>query len=425
MSRTELLQYMDDTKLRSYNAHTSYDRLINIIDSTPEKFQSVVVVNDASDLSAIDASKLYLIDGAIDVCDVDIVFPTGGASIAGLNGARDVSKLYCADDDYTMFNSPIGSYSGDVVFESITFEASGANSKIFDLDNDENSNAIEMMGVNFTNTTSLGSLTDYRQLLMNNVGFIFIDDGLTFNGNWAGAAILTSIAIGFPDATLFKEGANLVFSGSVRSNINFLSTDPNSILFDFDEDNILSDGGFSLENVRTNATNPLPNISGSSVKARFKECEGIRDTYIGGQFEITTEAITDITAVDTPVKLAGVTTYDDLQHFEGNNSNEFLYVSDQLIEITAQANVAISGGNNDQVNVFFRHWDDSASTFIDLAKSKATLNGGLLGTRAENISVLGLAIIEENDRIELWVENITDSSDVTALLNSFAYIKER
>lgn len=365
-------------------------------------------------------------DGLIDVGSNSLEISSGGASIAALNGARDVAGLVSSANNHTMFVSPSGSYSGDVVIENITLTTSGTNSKIFDLDNDENGNALDILGINFLNCTSLGNLDNYRQLLFNNIGFIFIDDGLTFNGTWSGGvAVLSSIVIQFPAATLLKEGTGLVFQGSVRSDINFLSTNASSVLMDFQESNITPDGGLSLTNVRTTATNAMPNLPGSSVKARYSGCQGIRNTYIGGQYQITTEATTTISAVDTPVKVAGTTTYADLQHFESNGNNSIRYIADQSIEVALQGNISISGGSNDQINLFFRHWDDSASAYIDLPKSAATLNGGLLGTRAEGITILGYTIMEENDRIEVWVENISDSSNVLALEGGLISVSER
>ena len=129
-------------------------------------YDNTVIVKQASDLANIDSSKNYMIDGAIDMGSTPIVVPSGGLSLAGLNGARDTSQLYSTAENYTMFVSPVGSYSGDLLLESCTIEVSGANSKAFDLDNDENANAVDIQGVNFVNCTELGEFTDYRQFAL-------------------------------------------------------------------------------------------------------------------------------------------------------------------------------------------------------------------------------------------------------------------
>lgn len=403
-----------------------FDNLRDVVENIRvSTYENRVIVKTAADLSGtLDSSKLYMLDGTIDMGGQSIEVPPGGLSIAGLNGARDPFGLTSSANNYTMFTSPAGSYSGDLVIESMTITTSGTNSKVFDLDNDGNSNALDITGVNFTNCTSLGELTDYRQLLFNNIGFISIDDGLTFNGTWTGIAVVTSIAISFPAATLFKEGTSFTVN-NVRSDINFLSVNSASVLFDFQESNITAKGGFSLNNVRTTAADAVPNISGSSSYARFSDCNGIRNTYVGGQWTITSQAATTISTANTPVKLAGTTTYNDLQWFTQTTSNAFVYDGNQTIEIEAKGVISVSGTTNDQASIFFRQWDDSASAYIDAPKAQATLNGGLLGSRAEGIPFFAYFQLDNNDRIEVWIENDTAARNVTGLDGGLVSVVER
>lgn len=402
-----------------------------ILQSGVSGFENTIVVSRPQDFKNIDSTKNYMIDGAIDMGTTSIEIPETGISLSGINGGRDTSILYSTEDNYAMFTSPSGGYSGNVVLESCTLDVTGSSSQIFDLDNDGNNSALDIVGVNFGRSpvnrmTSMGELTDYRQLLMNNVGFIFMDDGLTFNGAWTGAAITTSIAVGFAAATLFKEGTNLSFSGSVRSDINFLSADSASVLFDFNPSDVTSDGGFSLSNVRTSATDAVPNFPASSVKARFRNCEGIRNTYVGGEWTISAETETTISTANTPVKLAGTTTYEDLNWFSNTTDNSFLYDSSQEIEVEIKGSITVSGSNNKVGTLIVRQWDDSASSYIDLRGGmKFTLTGGGGGNRAENIAILAFGVMEQNDRIELWIENNTDATNMTGILGGVFAVNER
>ena len=387
-------------------------------------FDNLIIVKKASDFRNIDSTKVYMIDGVVDMGTQSIEVPEGGISIAGLNGARDVSILTSSEDNYTMFTSPSGGYSGDVVIESLTITVGGANSKVYNLDNDENSNALDIIGVNYVSCTSLGELTDYRQILLDGVGFIFIDDGLMFNGTWSGGIrISTTVAVGFPAATLFKEGTSLVINGSVRSDINFLSVNAASVLFDFVPANITNDAEFSLVGVRTTATNAVPNLPSSSVKARVRDCIGIRDTYVGGEWTVSSAVATTIASANTLVKVAGTTTYSDLQWFSNTTNNAFVYDSDQIIEVQAQASLSFSGANNNVIGVQLRQWDDSASAYVDIgAKFTATLNSG---GRTENLVAIARTALYENDRIEVWVENQTGTANITAEVGGFVGIQER
>lgn len=389
-------------------------------------FDSVIIVKKASDLKNIDSSKVYLIDGTVDMGTQSIEIPETGISISGINGSRDTSILTSSEDNFTLFTSPSGGYSGNTVMESLTISITGTNSKVYDLTNDENGSALDIVGVNYLSCTSLGELTDYRQLLFNNIGFIFIEDGLTFSGTWSGGmAILTTIAVGFPAATLFKEGTSLTINGSFRSDMNFLSVNSASVLCDFEESVIVNDGAMSLTNVRVNADDAIPNISSSSVKARFRDCFGIRDTYVGGELTVSSSATTTISSSNTLVKMAGTTTYSDLAWFSNTTDNAFVYDSTEEIEVDIQVSLSFAGGNNDVLGVQIRLWDNSASAYVNVgARYRATLNGGS-GTRVENIACFARTALNENDRIEIWIENQTDTTNITCETGGFVGIEER
>lgn len=402
--------------------------------STNGYYNFRVVVHEMTDFGEIingrvkpSSDILYMLDGEIDTGGVSIEVQAGGFSLAGLSGGRDVMGLFCSEDNYTMFVSPSGGYSGDVVIESCTLTVTGLNSEIFNLDNDNNSNALNITGINFgSGTTSLGTLTDYRQLLFNNVGFIGIKDGLTFAGTWAGITVTTSIAVALPaSTTLFKAGTGFTV-GNVSSSINFLSVQPSSILFDFAPSNIVNSASFALDGVRSGADNAVPNTPSSSVKARFRNCLGIRNTYIGGKWTITSAAATTISSAGTFYKLAGTTTYSGLQHFSQTTDNAFVYDGDQEIDVLVDCNIGCSGTANNQVKIKIKQWKDSASAYVDISTTpEQTMNGGSLGTRAENISLSGIATLNKNDRIEIWITNITAPMDVTAIVDSQVFISER
>lgn len=420
-----------DPILRSY-----LNELVRSLDtlkrgSETDLFKTVVIIQSRFDFpelinstSTLESDKLYLIDGEIDMEDISLIIPTGGASIAGLNGARDTSALKSSKASYTLFKTASGSFSGDLLMESLTLEITGAGSKVFDLDNNENQNAIDITGINFLLCTSLGELTAYRQLLLTSIGFILILDGITFNGNWSGGmAVDTAIAINFPVATLFKKGTALVISGSIRSNINFLSVETSSVLFDFEASNVASDGGLSLLDVRTNALDIMPNLPSSDVKARYRDCAGIRNTYVGGEYFIASATATTITSANTIVQMAGVTTYDDLQWFTGSANNEFIYDSTLDIEIEVTGNLSFSGIANNTIGLQIRRFDVSASAYVDIgSRFRGTINtAGSL----ENLTFFGRTAITENDRIEIWIENQGATQDITAVSGGFVGISER
>ena len=388
---------------------------------------SVIIVQQASDFGTIDSTKTYYIDGVVDMGTTSIEVPEGGITI--FSDTFNAKGIFSTADNYTMFTTPVGGNTGDIEITQCFLATNGASSKIFDVDNDSNFSAVELVNVNVGNfgygdTTEIGDISNYRQFRADGCAFINCDDGITFNGTMVGGiAVTNSIALSLPAMTLFKEGTSLLVQGSVRSNLNFLSVAAAAIAFDFTSANIENDAQFGLINFRTGATDVIPNILSSDTKVKFKDCVGIRNTYVGGQYKVTTETETVISVINTPVKMAGTTTYSDLAWFSGSVDNAFTYSSSQPVEIQVTAAISLSGGNNNQVNVILKKWDDSASSYVDISESGAvTMNNS---GRAEGVSVLGFSAVDENDRIEVWVENQTGTSNITGKLGGLVAVTER
>lgn len=404
----------------------------DITDIQGQLIDNRIVVKESSQFSGdLDPSKEYFIDGKIDMGSLEITVPTSGLNLNGTN--FDNSGLYSSSDNYTMFKSPSGgAAAGFLRGQNIFLNASGTNSKLFDLDNQGNNNSVEFTNCNigqfgYAPTTSMGNLKDYRLFRLDGCAVILCADGLTCDGTMSGITVSDTIALALPAThTLFKEGTSLSLTGSFSSNMNFNSVNSATEFCNFQASNFVQDSGFKLSTFRTTAANPIPNILSSNNKARFVNCLGIEDTYIGGEWVLTTEVTTTISTAGVYVKLEGNTTYSDMQHLTNTTDNAFVYDADETILVNVDCVIGISGGMNDQVRIKIRQWDDSASAFIDIATSSAqTLSGGLLGTRAENINIFGIATLDLNDRIEIWVANISDTSNVVGLEFSKTKITER
>lgn len=387
-----------------------------------------VIVQQASDLSgALDSTKVYLIDGLIDMGTQSITVPQGGLTIHGLDNSQ--SRLFSSATGYTMFIDD-GVFAGTVMIRFMSIRVTGTGSKIFDLDNDENGGVVTISETNFTGCTSSGELRAYTQLLFDEFAEVACLDGLTVSGTWrGGVAIFTSIIdpAGTPfTGTFLKAGTALVINGSVVSNMNATAIDPTGAVCDFSPSNITNDVGFLMTGVRVNpASNAFPNMPASSTKARFANCAGTDNTYVGGQWKITSTATTVLSAQPalTFLKLEGVTTYADLQWFSGSVSNAITYAGSQTISVKAEFDVALSGTNNDVVKFAIRHFDASLGGFAaDIFTSGGdTMNAG---GRVEGGSGHGFATLDTGDRIELWVNSST-SKDVTASLDGILSVTER
>ena len=386
-------------------------------------------ITEASQLSGeLDSTKLYFIDGQIDMGTTSIVVPEGGLNIRG--HGFGISGLYSTEDNFSLFVTNGVTYSGDLFITDMDIRISGVGSDVFALDNLENFNACEWNTVNFIACTSLGDIKDYRQGLGRNVAWISCKDGLTMTGAWAGGfAILDSIVVGAPmTGILFRAGTDLLIGGSFRSNINILGIGTAGGYFtDFAPVNFVLDGGFSLDNVRgPNAVTNTPNMPPSNTKARIKNCVGIPNTYVGGALAPDADSIVEFTAQDVNVQITGPFTLEEEYWFSKANINGIQSDSTQTLEVVATGTMSFSGQSNDEMAVQLRKWDNSAGAYINIGPEYlTTLNGGKLGTRAENVSFSATTSMDQNDRIEVWIKNVSDTVDISVLAGGQFKVFER
>ena len=382
---------------------------------------AVYVSHPSQITGVIDSTKIYIIDGIIDVGSSTIDVPEGGMFILGLGFG--VSKIKTTAAGTTLFTGS-GAYSGDLFTYDVDIEVSGAGSSVFNLDNAGNFSAVECVNTNFTNCQSLGNLSNYRQGLWSNVALLFCVDGLTMTGTWAGGFRATTAIIIGPtfSGTIFKAGAGLVISGRFISDLNALSIQSGAAFCDFAPANITNDAAFLITNVGVNnASTAFPNMPVGSTKARFSRCSGAPNTYVGAQWAITTAAATTTVAA-TPVKLAGVTTYTDEQWFGNTTDNAFVYGGTEGISVSVQASLALSGTNGHKINTIIRKYDAALASYSDLATSgPQTMDAG---NKVESVAIHGFGTLALNDRIEIWIEN-DSAGTVTAELDGIVSVSER
>lgn len=390
-------------------------------------FDSAIRVTRPEDLAGdLRSDVVYIVDGIVDMGDTQIKVPQNGLAIQGFDFGT--SGLTTSQASHTLFIDPDTGYAGDVFLRNMFVTVSGAGSQVFDLDNQQNGGAVECTDFNFVSCTSLGTLNNYRQGLWSDFALVSCTTGITMDGTWSGGfAILTAIIVsaGTPfTGTVLCAGASLVVNGSIRSDLNALQIDSTGEISDFAPANIANDAEFRMIGVRCNpAATPFPNMPASSVKARFSNCVGFRNTYVGAQWSVTTEATTTIAAANTPVKVAGTTTYADQNWFDNTTDNAFRYIGSDQIGVIIHGEISFTGTNGNQINVILRHWIDSTSSYDDLAESGPfTMNAG---GRAENVGLHAFCDFDQNDRLEVWVENQTAANDVTAKLGGIISINER
>lgn len=387
-------------------------------------YKYLKIVKTVTDLTNLYSDTLYVIDGEIDLAGVSIVPPAEGLSISGLGFG--VSKILCTEDNFTAITSP-GGGSGDIFIDKLVFDIQGTASKVFDVNDVTGFSTIELVQVNFENCTSIGVIDSYRQLFGNVLGIFSCLDGLEFKGSWVGGAkLINTIARGTPN--VFKAGAGLTFGSRFFTDINIDLPAGTSYLANFSPSNFSKDSLFQLTainitrngNFNVDDANYLPNITRADTESLFTGCIGARNTVPMGTWNVSTPAATTVAVINTLYKLAGTTTYRDLIHTSnGGGNNSLTYDNSLPTEFEIKTTAEILGTAGDEIELMIRIYDSSAAGYVDavsVIKPIVNYPGGTADRAVFTIfDVLDLA---NNDRVELWVRNLTAARNVTLAAGS-------
>ena len=399
-----------------------------ILENYQKKIDSLVLVKTAADFGVVDSTKVYYIDGVIDMGSTSIEVPATGISLHG--STFDVSQLISSEDNYTMFTSP-GGGSGNVLMHDMSITTSGTSSQVFGLTDATGFNAIEIEAVNFNNCTSLGSLTEYRQGLETGTGRFGGSPELEFIGAWVGGyRIDTSITISVTIPTaLFKAGAGFAFSGRVKIGMN-TDLPATGAFIDFSASNIVNDESLELSSCRITRNGAIdaadttlyPNIDHNSVKSIWSDNVGVPNTvkYIKGN--CTAEVETTVSVIDTYYPLLGTFTVETESHFDMPANGEFRLLSGNGTYQLA-GDLTIDGSANNVIDVRITKSSDDGSTWpTEVTHIRRQINSLVGGRDVAFFPINFIVTLVAGDRVRLEVENKSGTGNVTMELDSYLIV---
>ena len=402
-----------------------------IIGGATAGFDSQIIVRQASDLSGVlDSTKEYFLDGIIDMGAQQIAVPAGGLNIKGFD--FDVSGLTSTSAAYTMF---LGATAGDLLMSDLHVDVSGAGSQVFDLTDSDGTHAFELFGMNFNNCTSLGEVSGYRQGLEFNVGRFGGTPTMTMSGAWGGyrasTTIVRSMAAGMTTA-VFAEGTALTFSGRFLTDIN-IDLPALASFCDFQSSNFTNSSTYSLQGgsftrggvIVSGDVNINPNIVYSDIASFWKNNRGISNTHAGGTTTVSSEAATTISVIDTYVDIAGTFTTSDLQHFDSPAAGQLRHLGETPREYRILGDLVVDGAANDDLTLKLVMWDNSASSFVDVATQTRQVNSLSGGRNVAFFTPIWVVDLEINDYVKIQVANATSTTNVTVENDSFYTVLER
>ena len=416
------------------------DAFEKLNDNDTELYNSLlekrIVVNQSNVATTlggvIDSTAEYFIDGVLDLTGVSIEVPSTGIYIRGYN--FDISKIECSDDTYTMFTSPVGG-SGNILFDDIGIQVTGINSKVYDLTGDTGFEAIELNKVNYNNCTSLGEISNYRQGLEIGTGRFGGRPSLTLTGAWNGFRITTSITRMVDNAMtepIFKAGLGFLMSGRFLTDMN-IDLGTTAPFADFSPSNFTGSDKFEIEKAlisRVGVYDPtdstiLPNISSTDRESLFIDNIGITNTHKGGFLNITAETTTNIISSGTYFDLNGTWTSSDLDHFDSPSNGQLRQLDSTPKAYKLKAAIVLEGGGNDECGIRVVIFRD-AGAVDEVQCTQVRLIDNLQGGR--DVAYFNIDCrfdLFENDIVRLQVANLSDTTDVTAELDSYFLIEAR
>ena len=412
-----------------------------IADLTPisainaELSETTIIVKQASDFGVIDSTKVYVIDGIIDMGATQIVVPVGGITIIGYS--FDVSGLISSEDNYTMFVSEsIAIGSGNVLGADYHISVTGAASKVYELYDATGFNAFEFIRVNYNDCTSLGDIYDYRQGLETGTGRFGGSPSLTLHGLWVGGYRITTSIVrslaGTMTEPLFKAGTLFQMNSRFLTDIN-VDLPTLASLLDFAPVNfpnpstlqlqgciVTRDGAFDADD-----SNYTPNISESDLSCAWADNNGMKNTFVGGEATLTTEILTAINTQGVFESLNGTYTESSLTHFDSPAEGQLRHLGSNPREFTVIADFIIDGGQNDVIDLKLVKYDSSAASNVDIFTQRRQINA-LVGSRdVAFFNIVKNINLDQDDYIFWEVANETDTTNVTAEIGSYFIVNPR
>lgn len=396
---------------------------------------TVILVQIPQDFGTIDSSKVYVIDGVIDMTGsgIQLEIPAGGLSIAGYT--FDVSKIICSDTSYTLLTSPVGG-SGNLLTKDVSFEITGTSSQLFDIKSATGFDAFEIIRTNFNDCTSLGTIDNYRQGFESGTGRFGGTPNLILKGVWVGgyfidSSIVRSLDAGF-SGSLYEVGAGFSMLSRFRSNQN-IDLPASASFFDFAPSNFPNSstvqitGAIVTRNgvIDPSDANITPNMDHTDLSSSWTNNFGMTNTFVGGRQSVTTEVTTTISVVSTPVILAAVWATTDLQHFDSPAAGQLRHLGATPIDYKVTTNFIIDGPQNDDIELRVVKWDDSASTNVTVNVFPRQVNAFTGSRDVAFFNLVSDIVLDTNDYVFYEVANNSGTGNLTVELDGTCSIEMR
>jgi len=268
--------------------------------------------------------------------------------------------------------------------------------------------ALDWTGVNFSGCTTNIEIGEIDN-------FIFSKGAIL-----GGGTIIFKSSVG----TIGIDNSLFVGDGTAVKLIDIQSTATITRRFRIIYSSFVAYGSTTAINVDVSATIPVEayildtiNFSGGSTytsgvqytdnKTRFVNVKGVENTAeIGNYYMLNNASATTISNTNTPVKINGSTTANTINQKFSHSDNRLTYTGALIRDFQISANASFTSGNNKVIGLYV----SKNGSVIASSEIYATTSGN---GRAESINCQTIVELSENDYVEMWIENNSDTTNVT------------
>jgi hypothetical protein len=255
------------------------------------------------------------------------------------------------------------------------------------------------------------------------------------SGTWLGGyfidtSIVRSLTAGA--YSIYEAGTAFLMNSRFRSNQN-IDLPSTASFIDFGKTNFANANTLQLDNciVSRNGvfdatdTAIVPNIDRADVESYFKGNTGILNTYVGGKVFVNSTSTTVVSSGSTFYTLNGIWSSESLQHFDNPSGGQLRHLGVNPIEFNLISDLVLESNPNNVLEVRFRKFDASTSTFENFGNQVRQVNSLVGGRDVAFFTILQSITLNQNDYIFMQVANNNGNNNITAEIDSFMRIEAR
>ena len=397
------------------NTEISYSNLVLSIGGGITD-DNLIFINQKSDLPTPSSNVITLAD-SVTYFFTTTVDLTGDRLVCGLNtvilGASS-ENCYIKSTGLSSSTALITSnYS--LPIRNISF----THGKVFNLDGDGTTTAIDWFGINFVNCATVGTIKDYTNFVMGDSAFLN-SSGMTFDGSIGTIAFGNCLFDSSTGGTAITLASTLTVSRRFRIIYSSFVTLSGETSLNVSASATISDERYILDTVNFSGGGTyISGVNQTSNKTLFTNCVGIANTTTRGFYYMvnnTTDTPIGVPNVNTWVKALGTTTADSNNSKFSHSNNRLTYSGAFNTSFLITVNTAVrAGASNQNISIGIAK-NGTILTNSEMTIRTSTSNQEHPGSTQYQIDLI------TNDYVELFVKN-NQQTDVRVSDLNFSVVK--